>query len=270
MLAFFLLANGKLKRIVLEDQTSSISLLETLAADALPCKYVEAVDGWRLRYNDGVTRRANSVLAEAAGVKTLAEKIEQAEAFYKHKRVLARFQVSPASAPEGLTAVLDERGYSTHSGADVQVASLANVLQQASKHSLEILVSEQPDENWLQVYEAVEVTNTHATRVRREMFERMTEQVAFAHCIIEGRSAAVGVGVLAAGHMGIFNMATRPDFRRRGAASSLLLGLAKWAKAREAHTLYLQVATENAVAHAVYERLGFRTRYAYHYREQAG
>ena len=47
--------------------TPQISLTEELAANALPPAVVQVVDGWRLRYNFGVTRRANSVLASEHG-----------------------------------------------------------------------------------------------------------------------------------------------------------------------------------------------------------
>ena len=41
--------------------------LEELAANAWPAGEVEELDGWRLRFNAGVTRRANSVWPNAAG-----------------------------------------------------------------------------------------------------------------------------------------------------------------------------------------------------------
>lgn len=84
---------------------------------------------------------------------------------------------------------------------------------------------------------------------------------------IAGRPAAVGMGVLERGQLGMFNMATHPDMRRRGAASSVIHALACWAEQRGAKTLYLQVAAGNTAAQTLYSKLGFETLYAYHYRE---
>jgi hypothetical protein len=42
---------------------NQITQIEALAANAIPAAIVQELDGWRLRFNYGVTRRANSVLA---------------------------------------------------------------------------------------------------------------------------------------------------------------------------------------------------------------
>ena len=57
-----------------------IRVLETGAADALPCRVRVDDDGWRLRFNDGVTRRRNAVVPERAGREALPAKIERADA----------------------------------------------------------------------------------------------------------------------------------------------------------------------------------------------
>ena len=46
---------------------SEIREIESCAADSLPTRQLEIYDGWQLRFNDEVSRRANSVLAERSG-----------------------------------------------------------------------------------------------------------------------------------------------------------------------------------------------------------
>ena len=58
-----------------------ISKIEHVAANALPSPIVQWHQGWRFRYAYGVTRRANSVLAESH-VGNLAEKLQAVEDFY--------------------------------------------------------------------------------------------------------------------------------------------------------------------------------------------
>jgi ribosomal protein S18 acetylase RimI-like enzyme len=51
--------------------------------------------------------------------------------------------------------------------------------------------------------------------------------------------------------------------RRRGAATTLLYYLAKWAEKQGATQLYLQVEDSNTNANALYAKLGFETLYSY-------
>jgi ribosomal protein S18 acetylase RimI-like enzyme len=57
-----------------------------------------------------------------------------------------------------------------------------------------------------------------------------------------------------------------PAFRRQGLARSVVTALARWAAERGAAQLYLQVEIGNGGARRLYDRLGFRFAYAYHYR----
>jgi len=54
------------------------------------------------------------------------------------------------------------------------------------------------------------------------------------------------------------------------AAIAVLCELARFASARGAQRLYLQVELGNAAARALYARSGFTPAYAYHYRRRAG
>lgn len=63
-------------------------------------------------------------------------------------------------------------------------------------------------------------------------------------------------------------MGTRPEFRRRGAATATLHALATWGGEQGAERAYLQVMAENLPATAVYARAEFERLYHYHYRER--
>lgn len=107
-------------------ELAHISLIEEVAANALPPGILQLVDGWRLRYNFGVTRRANSVLAnDQLGRLSLVEKLELTADFYTRLGVPARFQVCPSSQPPELDAMLEARGYRLEPGALVQTATVS-------------------------------------------------------------------------------------------------------------------------------------------------
>ena len=67
--------------------------------------------------------------------------------------------------------------------------------------------------------------------------------------------------MLERGWTGVYAMGTRPEARRRGAATSILRALAQWAHDRGAARMYLQVETTNDGARQLYTRAGFETAY---------
>ncbi len=248
---------------------NQIATVETLAANALSSHKIEHYDGWRLRYNHEVTRRANSVLAEKQGIKPLTQKLEYAEAWYRTLGVKARFQLCPASQPSKLADTLIARGYRVHDGAKVQVAKLKHVVTQATKPDITLVSSSSLNADWLSIYEQTENAPLDKAEVRKTMLECLQPKAKFMLAYLGSEVAAVGLGVYESGYVGVFNMATLPNMRKQGAATALLLGLARWGETEGAEHIYLQVSTENVVAQAVYEKLGFETLYEYQYFEQA-
>lgn len=247
------------------DAAELIGRIEIAAANSLPCAEVEVRDGWRLRFNHGVTRRANAVLAEARGVETLDAKLEAVERFYTTRGLPARFQLSPASQPPGLDGVLEGRGYRHGGAVQVRVSSL-DAVRRAGGGDLpgaEVELTPTVNGAWLALYQRIENAPHDLAAARARMFERIAPRRAFALLYSGGVPIAVGLGVVEDGLLGVFNMATDPRFRGRRAAGRLLADLAGWSGAQR---LYLQVAEENETAQRAYERAGFTTMYRYHYR----
>ncbi|HMQ34038.1 MAG TPA: GNAT family N-acetyltransferase, partial [Chloroflexaceae bacterium] len=196
----------------------------------------------------------------------LDERIALAEAFYRRRGALCRFQICPASRPAGLDAALEARGYTSGPATLVQTAPLAALLPLAAGRAG---VAESFDEAWLAAYAEGE-GETSAAKIasRREMLGRIGPPAGFAALREGGRIAAVALGVVERGHLGIFSVATAPAWRGRGLARAALGDLAAWAGEHGAHTAYLQVFSANAPALRLYERLGFGTLYQYWYREK--
>jgi ribosomal protein S18 acetylase RimI-like enzyme len=68
---------------------------------------------------------------------------------------------------------------------------------------------------------------------------------------------------------GLFEVATDPALRGRGLGRSIVVSALKWAKLRGARIAWLQVDAGNAPARGLYESIGFRDAYEYHYRRPA-
>jgi ribosomal protein S18 acetylase RimI-like enzyme len=244
-----------------------IELIEELAANAVPAAMMQELDGWRLRFNGGVTRRANSVLAARLGSRlALGERLDLVEAFYVRFGASARFQLSPASQPGNLDELLAARGYLTETATHVQTSPLAPLLNQQPEPEA---VADSYDERWLAAYiEGEGERDPLKINMRRAMLTRIGPPAGFAAREIDGIVAAVALGVVERGWLGIFNVATHPQFRRRGLAAAVVGDLAHWASGFGAQSAYLQVFSINTAALALYKRLGFTTDYSYWYRRR--
>jgi RimJ/RimL family protein N-acetyltransferase len=248
-----------------------VLLLEELAANAWPAAIVQVVDGWRLRFNWGVTRRANSTWPNAAcGLYGLDAKLSLVENWYACRGLPARYQICPASQPPYLDAILAERGYRQEARTCVQTAALATVLQHTSNSlAASVAVTAAFDAAWFDTYCQAEQATASTAEERRSIMGRISPPTGYALLSIDEQPAAIGLGVAERGWMGMFCMATQPAFRRRGAATAVLYALAQWGQQQQATQIYLQVMEQNAPARAAYERVGFTTLYHYHYRELA-
>jgi len=73
---------------------------------------------------------------------------------------------------------------------------------------------------------------------------------------VDGEPCTVGLGAVADGHVGVFNIATPPPFRRRGFGHAVTARVVVDGVRLGARTAYLQ---SSPMGFGVYERLGFRT-----------
>jgi ribosomal protein S18 acetylase RimI-like enzyme len=247
-----------------------ISHLEELAANAWPAEVVQVVDGWRLRFNRNVTRRANSVWPNQAGNDhTLEEKLALVEDFYARRGCPARYQICPAAQPANLDEILAARGYRSDAYTAVQIASLETVLARTASHPYPVIISETFDGRWFNAYCQAEQVSPQAAEGRRSILQRIEPRTGYALLQSEDQVLAVGLGVVERGWVGLFSFVTLPEFRRQGAATRVIHALAQWGQTHAASQIYLQVMANNAPALALYARLGFETLYYYHYRELA-
>lgn len=242
--------------------------IERRALHAWPAAEARVIDGWRLRHNEGVTRRANSAWPnETDHMLPLERKLALVEDFYAHRGLPARYQICPAAQPKDLDAILERRGYTADAHTSVQVAEIAPVLAATTARVGVADITATLSEEWFAAYREAEGVDDHEAEMRRGILERIAPRTACAVLSMAGRPVATGLGVLERGWLGLFSMATSADWRRRGAATAVLHALAMWGRQHEAHAIYLQVMRDNLPARALYERAGFETLYDYHYRE---
>jgi ribosomal-protein-alanine N-acetyltransferase len=75
--------------------------------------------------------------------------------------------------------------------------------------------------------------------------------------IIEGKLAAYGGCEFVPPEANIVNIATHPDFRRRGCAAAVIDSLEEFLSSKGVDSIFLEVRASNAPARALYEGKGF-------------
>ncbi len=237
---------------------------ERRCAIGWPAETVEHHFGWKLRFNGGVTRRANSVLPlEAAGALSLDVRILSAEHFYRKHNLAACFMISPAARPEGLDAALESRGYRVEGGSLVQGAEIAEV-QAIRGSDAEIVLSRDVTDSWRAGY--LEGDGVDRRRKIIGIMQRIRSAKRFAVALVGDVPVAVGLGVVVDGRMILLGMQTNSSHRRAGHGAAIVRALAEWAAESGAASAILQVEADNDAARALYAKAGYRTLYGYHYR----
>ncbi|WP_262844191.1 GNAT family N-acetyltransferase [Sphaerisporangium corydalis] len=206
---------------------------DDLVHRAWPAPYQEALGGWVLRFADGVTKRANSVLPWAEP-DDVHKAIEAAEGFYAGRGLPCVFSMGPRAAP-GLDETLAARGYRVVDETAYMVASLEEEPRPAAH---EVEVSDMPSEAWLDAWWAVDGRFGDGGRAAAARIVRGAPS-AYAAVAEDGRPVAVGRSVLQDGTLGIYCMATMPAARRRGLGRSVLRALLAHGRGQGAVRAYL-------------------------------
>ncbi|GAA3046197.1 hypothetical protein GCM10010464_08090 [Pseudonocardia yunnanensis] len=110
------------------------------------------------------------------------------------------------ACPEGLDAVLAERGYRRQSPVSLQVASTARVLEQVPTGSLRVRLDDSPTRAWFEVWRAASGHGDY--QAEWDMLARVEPPGAYV-CAMSGDDVvAVGRAVADTGWAGVFGMAT--------------------------------------------------------------
>jgi N-acetylglutamate synthase len=237
-----------------------VRLLDSLCARAWPATESQEANGWVLRAARGISLRANSVWPrDHTGGATLSERIREVEAFYEARDLPPRFQISPASAPLELDTELERRGYVAHTSTDVMIATPLAI---AAGATVEVLAHADGDWRTVMLDSAADPADA---RGRLAIVDAIPLPRRHALARVDGEPAAIGLGTLEQGHLGLFAMRTLPRFRRRGLARAVVAALLAWAVEENAHAAFLQVETDNDAAIALYRGVGFSRLYGYRY-----
>ena len=232
--------------------------IEAAAYLAWPPAITEQHDGWIMRYGDGFSRRLNSVtIGLDAATDRVEARLTAAGAWLSAHGTPLVARLTTAS-PASIDTAFGELGLVVEGRTVVMTANL-----EPSPTTPRALLSA-PSPGWLAAQETW--MGISDSRGWRTVLGRISPPSAFGERVVDGRVAAVGIGVVRDGWLGIFEVTTDPALKRRGHARGLVDSLLEWGVAAGATSAFLQVVETNHPAIELYGGFGFTEAYRYWYR----
>jgi GNAT superfamily N-acetyltransferase len=256
------------KRVPNRRRPTATEALERVAAAGWPAPEQAHLGEWLLRAADGWTARGNSALPIGDPGRTLSDAVDAVEAWYLAHTLPPRITV-PDPVGGRITAELTRRGWKPAAPTLVQTAELSDVVTAVGSDQA-VRLDTTPGDGWIAAVAGYKGTLPDAAR---HILTGVPVARYAGIYAADGSPIAVGRGVIASGAgrgvtaatqwLGISLVTVDPAHRRRGLGRAIVGALARWAAEAGAARAYLQVEERNAVAVAMYARLGFTTHHAY-------
>ena len=241
-----------------------VRALEERAFNAWPAQQNVFYRGWLFRMSGGYTKRANSVNALVPGA-PFDGVHEAAATLYARHGLPTVFRLSPLAPPEADKELADA-GYQHFDPSVV----LHRPLTGLAKPDGSTTVLPSASDAWLDGFAAANGVAMHHRGLHRNVVQAIAHPTAFAVQHAQGQAVGFGLAVLERGAVGLYDLAVAPQHRGLGRGQALVEALLHWAAEAGATSAYLQVRAQNTPALRLYEGMGFRAAYGYHYRVPGG
>lgn len=241
---------------------AEVQVLEAAAFQSWPALAPEEdVQGWRLRFARGYTKRANSANSTAQSSALDAALLQTLEQGFARHGLPPIFRLVQGSVSGDTLALLQAHGYQLADPSRVLVRALGGN-DAAMPPPLQLPTAS----DWLQTFVAVSGKPLQGQDTHLQMLQSIAAPCCWAVSTgADGQPQACALGVLAQGQLGLFDIATHASQRRQGLAQALVQQLLGWGARQGAQRAYLQVLAHNTAATALYEKLGFVLGYRYVY-----
>jgi len=240
--------------------------LEERALNAWPGLQQCLYDGWILRFSGGYTKRANSVVPFYAGCEAPDQKVRYCEAAYSRRGLPTIFKILPFGDSEGLDRRLASLGYDSRDETSTQALELTGRRPAATDAPYPVRVISAVDPAYLVGYAQLNGIDPQQQTKLRAILKQCVGDIGCVAAMDGDRLVGCGLGIMEAGDLGLFGVATASAHRNRGIGTGVVASLLAWGQRRGAARAYLPVLARNAPAHRLYERLGFCEMYRYWYR----
>jgi GNAT superfamily N-acetyltransferase len=252
------------------ESKNLVRFLQENLINSWPAKYYFFHNGWILRFNNGVTYRANSVIPlNYYGNKTTIYKdIEIVERAYQKYNLPTVFMMHDHYKPSYLKSTLIESEYKEYDftigmGGHIKDFTSLKVNKTFSYSFYNERTTENSD--FLSKYSA-------RPKDQQIIIKEITQRIKIPKkCFILARYQEKVIGTLMGvleqnGILYLADIVVDPTHRRKGIAISLCYkAIIDWALPKNAKFVWLQVEIVNKNAINLYKKLGLRELYHYHY-----
>ena len=239
--------------------------VEEACLNAWPALRQVLLNGWVLRFSEGLTRRANSVNPLNGPRETGGSLIAACKTLYQSRNLPTIFRLPSIIDPD-----LDERleglGYGCEGESCVRYSDLT-VVEKASDAGVQVL--SRPTREWFAAMAALQNHTPEQRRTYRRIVGSIAIPAGFAALAIDGQFVALAYGAIHDRLLCYESVITDPRRQRRGYARRVIASLAAWAEDQGAEGACLEVEAGNAAALALYDGIGLKTElHRYHYRRE--
>lgn len=240
-----------------------IQTIEELAMNAWPALQTILYDGWVIRFANGYTRRANSIIPVYSEQLAAQDKLAECEHLYQVRGLPVIFKLNGEQEARALDDLLAARGYQAEASTWVQTMALDG---QNFTIDPRIVLEAEPGEAWQAGFARLSGLAAARKDTHHQMLLAILPAKCFAALVVNGEVRACGLAVLQAGWVGFFDIVVDAGCRRQGLGEAIMRSLLGWAQQNGARNAYLQVMKNNPPALSLYAKLGFRPAYSYWYR----
>lgn len=242
---------------------ATVRELQESAARCWPAPETAQLGAWTLRAAGGFTRRANSALPLGEPGMSDTAAAEAVAHWYGERGLPAYIQITTGDeeGDKALARTLDALGWTAEGHALLRTAPLAPLADLPGAE--QVRLTREADAGWLARYQRTGGPGDAALAVLTGGPSVWLASVpgaageapaAIGRCAVDGRWASIAA------------VETDPGLRRTGLATAVVAAMARKALDEGASGAYLQVESGNDGARALWDRLGFVTHHAYHYR----
>lgn len=235
-----------------------------------PAKHYYFLNGWILRFTEGVTSRANSVfpIQYTGTQKTLDNDIELVETAYKDHNLEPVFTIPDFHEPKNLEKKLLKKGYQPHDHTSALGIKIEDIHTKQMNKDFEYMIYKSRVKEISDFLARYSKWNEGEQSTIQEINQRI---IIPKKCYMLTKCNNEVVGTLLAvlvpqGYLYIGDVFVHPDYRRQKIATTMLIKLIdKWAVVNGAKFIWLQVERNNLKALDLYYKFGMKKLYYYYY-----
>lgn len=248
-----------------------IRQIQEILLNSWPAKHYYFLNGWILRFTDGVTARANSVipLNYTGDDKTVDKDIDFVEKAYKAHNISPIFTIHDFFEPHYLEHRLLERGYYQLGPTTHTMASLiVNLKNESLNEDFGYYFQKERTNEISEFLAKYSKRDNKEQKVLVELSNRIIiPQKIFVVARENNNIIGTLMGILVPqGFLYISDVLVHPNFRKKKIATTLFFKVIKdWGVLNGAYLIWLQVEIDNDKAIRLYKKLGLVVVYNYYY-----